>query len=220
MCCVGKDCASWHNRPLPYQTCGFSAFNLTLSCDFNRVCCWNRHVVLWHCCWLFLLSHGWSFKGPSCVLLVSTDYWRTKAILTMESLQKWATKVYSFSCTCWKWISLKTGCQLSAALGVGVLSLAQAWLFLCVLQGPRSPNWHLLCYSRWNPTVLCGRSLPDLSSAFSLSQPLFWVDNKCFFLKEWERTLPKSPLCLGPSVSCRERDTGKELQSCSCVMNA
>lgn len=39
------------------------------------------------------------------------------------------------------------GWQLLAARRVGVLVLAQAWLFLCVLQGSGSPNWHLLRYS-------------------------------------------------------------------------
>lgn len=173
MCCVGKDCASWHNRPLPYQTCGFSVFNLTLSCDFNRVCHWNRHVVLWHCCWLFLLSHGWPFKGPSCVLLVSTDYWRAKAILTMESLQKWATKVYSFISTCWKRISLKTSKQIKHQNKNNKTVACQ--LYLDAWRAPRqlpAAAFPSLCLHRHRlPALGCSRCWGALLST-SLAFPL------------------------------------------------
>ena len=113
MCCIGKGYASWHNRPLPYQMCGFSAVGLTLSCDFTRVHSWNRHSVPMKCCTVLLLLL-WLLGGPAwffflCLLIIEgwnpLSPWSPSGVL--NDSQSWTLKVSSFCCASWKLISLK-----------------------------------------------------------------------------------------------------------------
>lgn len=87
MCCIGKDCASWHDGPLPYQTCSFSAFSLTLSCDFNENS-WLEQAfgtpVMLHSFVLLSFPLLWLLEGPLfsllCLLILkdsSTFFWMT-----------------------------------------------------------------------------------------------------------------------------------------------